>query len=666
MSGAPNTPRPREGFFGDSSRSPCTLSVLHRLCAAAPITRLLWLIADSYVVTFADEGAVASFWHLRTGRLERRVADFVLPPSVSAGASTALETKASCTLMVPLRSVDVAGIGGGGGVVEPYGSKFALEVCALAVGSAPGVRVPAVHMLRLQVAELARRLGTILNSRESNAAMASSWATWRELPAETLAAISSAVSTSDTSTPMLAGGAAAASAAAAAAGGAAPCACDFLRMCSYEARVLGLLLPWGIDAAVDARMSGELGFERPLHTVSFGLLQARSRSCVTLLLPGVCAGVGAYQLSPQYSALHGLALCALLMPYAAAQLPWSGVAARIATFAVRDVWSSIPRHSQALPSLRTLGEWGAGTLRASDGIRAVRREMAVAARRVLRDTVEAMTTPARSTLVTRWSGAFMKLYAGADAHGGAALQLRTTVSAIKHTITLAGTGLVRAASPSLAAAASHRGVEAADKGDAETHEDEAAEKYRGRVNDPGARARCCYAVRARRACRVLFSFYVSHFSRALTCNSSSASACAALHACVLVLSVLGICSPGHVEPTTAKRLLELLVRMLLENQGRVRCSFGQAGARAPCGAYMLCWCAVSVFLWVFAITADYLFPHMQSLAIHLLGRGYALWQPYVDANHLRDVIGALANVKGELEPEARLAAVHVRALGGLS
>lgn len=529
--------------------------MLHRLCAAAPIARLLWLVADSYVVTFAEEGAVACFWHLRTGRLERRVADFVIPPSVSAGASTALETRASCTLLAPLRSMDISGLGGGGGVVEPFASKYALEVCALAVGVGGGARVPAVHMLRIQVAELSRRLGTILNSRESNAAMASSWATWKELPAETLAAIASAVRESDATTPMVSGGAAASAAAAAAAGGPSPTARDFLRQCSYEARIIELLLPWGIDARVDARMSEELGFERPVHTVSFGLLQARSRSCVTLLLPGVCAGLGTYQLSPQYSALHGLALCALLIPYATAQLPWSGVAARIATFAVRDVWESVPRHSQALPSLRTLGEWGAGTVRASDGIRAVRREMAVAARRVLRDTVEAMTAQARSTLVTRWSSAFMTLYAGADARVGAALQLRTTVSAIKRGITHAGTGLARAASPLTGGSpGAGFGVVAegpAEPADAEVRDDEAAAHDRGMVNDPGAGSR------ARVSDNSLYSF--AHCVRAP----------AALHACVLVLSVLGICSPSHMEPSTAKRLFELLVRMLLENEGRV-------------------------------------------------------------------------------------------------
>jgi hypothetical protein len=72
---------------------------------------------------------------------------------------------------------------------------------------------------------------------------------------------------------------------------------------------LSYLLPWGVDAAFDARCAAEVGLVRPRPSVCFGV---RGHGvCLGLLTPAASSGAGRWRTSSHLTALHALAAVTL-------------------------------------------------------------------------------------------------------------------------------------------------------------------------------------------------------------------------------------------------------------------------------------------------------------------------------------------------------------------
>ena len=85
--------------------------------------------------------------------------------------------------------------------------------------------------------------------------------------------------------------------------------------------IVAYLLSWGLDADIDEMCLKELGLKAPdlNENVSFALRNAGG--ALTMSLPKSCVDLKRWQVSPEMSALHSLALVSLFMSLMSAQSP---------------------------------------------------------------------------------------------------------------------------------------------------------------------------------------------------------------------------------------------------------------------------------------------------------------------------------------------------------
>jgi hypothetical protein len=84
--------------------------------------------------------------------------------------------------------------------------------------------------------------------------------------------------------------------------------------------MIGFMLPWHFEPALDALLRSTLRLSEPLDVYSY-CLPGRSSTAVTVLFPSACRYARRWRVSGYMSAVHGLALLALLYPLSKCRLP---------------------------------------------------------------------------------------------------------------------------------------------------------------------------------------------------------------------------------------------------------------------------------------------------------------------------------------------------------
>ena len=160
--------------------------------------------------------------------------------------------------------------------------------------------------------------------------------------------------------------------------------------------IVAYLLSWGLDADIDEMCLKELGLKAPdlSEGVSFALRSAGG--ALTMSLPKSCVDLKRWQVSPEMSALHSLALVSLFMSLMSAQSRQGGLQQGFFSKLITHYGIIFPERLKSIfvePSLSTLAHYGLDAW--EDGH--------VSARLLLQGTIERMAEHTRIAQASEWA-----------------------------------------------------------------------------------------------------------------------------------------------------------------------------------------------------------------------------------------------------------------------